>query len=403
MKKRFCRSTGYFFASLIFFLIQVFHGCGPKPARPPKVAAPQETAIPETPEKKPEPRFMSHHVMEGEDPGKIVDIYYGTSFSIVRFDYLDKEGRVVDLVLEFNGRNPDDLTSGEIFRIPEIPGLPFKYGHISQRSHDLFANEEYARAIEMYGEIRKFDKSCGECPVMAAKCKKARTVLKNGVRAFETKQYRTAANEFEKVLAANPDGKKAREFLYKSRMILAADLWLKGDPGAEKELKAASELKKGCEPCLEFERRLMEDHYAAGFEHYENGAPDEALKEWDLVRFIDPNYNAGAVCKKKTATGGEMFDLFKTRFDLALELFKEQNYQDAITEIEACRKYEETCQMCADHEKTVKRDLYEAAEKDMRMRMFREAVGKWRLIQFIDPAFREMEILEKINIAEKLL
>ena len=72
---------------LVLFFVFFFIGCLSSP-EPEITELPEtvtmETQAPAEPEKI-MPKFIDHYVNTGEDPGKIVDIYYGTSFSVIRF------------------------------------------------------------------------------------------------------------------------------------------------------------------------------------------------------------------------------------------------------------------------------------------------------------------------------
>lgn len=412
------------FQVVLAFIWMATAGCLPQPEtgppapvadtekKPAAVESPpaEEESPPKHEEEKCPPKYIEHRVMPGQDPGKIVDIYYGTSFSVIRFEYLEKTGRIVDLVLEFNGKEADELVVGETFRLPELEALPFGKTVIFEYAEDLFVLEEYKEAANIIRELARFE-SMPKGDRFVKKCDRAGKSFEAGMAFFENRNYQDAATEFAKTRELNSDGKTALEYLFKSRFLLAVELFKTGDPGAQNEMASCRELEKNCEKCREFEESFKKSHYVAGFERSENGDPEEAMREWDLVRFVDPDYAEMKPVEMKqperqsgqpVKTDSKEMEQYKVLLEKASVLFENQDYSEAIKELEACREFGKGCPACKTYEIKYKIDLYETGNRAFRMQRTGEALGKWRLLQFIDPKFMELEVIDKIGIAEEL-
>ena len=112
---------------------------------------------------------------------------------------------------------------------------------------------------------------------------------------FDEKEYHDALIEFNKVLGADPNDKVAREFAYKTRFEIAMELFNKTEYlPAREEFKACLTYKKDCEKChlyiAKCETLYKEKHYRKGMQFFELEEPEKAIKEWQKVEDMDPEY-----------------------------------------------------------------------------------------------------------------
>jgi len=92
-------------------------------------------------------------------------------------------------------------------------------------------------------------------------------------RAYQAqKRWEIAAQEWEKVLALDPEHTLARDKIKKAKDALNEE---------EEADQNLSESQK---------KRQMQIYFLLGSEHYKNGEYEEAIKSWKEVLALDPNH-----------------------------------------------------------------------------------------------------------------
>ena len=101
--------------------------------------------------------------------------------------------------------------------------------------------------------------------------------------------------EFRKVVNVHSDDAIAIDYLSKSHYQLAMVSFAKRDylsarSGFEESLRYKSDCKRCHEYIEKSEEQYKELHYAKGLSHFRDERLAEALKEWELVQAVDPDY-----------------------------------------------------------------------------------------------------------------
>jgi len=116
-----------------------------------------------------------------------------------------------------------------------------------------------------------------------------------GIEHFNNKEYPAAVEELNKALNANPDDETTREYLYHTHFEYALVLFKNKDYlAAKKNFEDSLTYNKDCQKCQDYikrsEQSYMETHYNRGLSYFGKQQLSEAVREWELVRAVDPNY-----------------------------------------------------------------------------------------------------------------
>ena len=119
--------------------------------------------------------------------------------------------------------------------------------------------------------------------------------LNHGINLFNRGEYQKAIVEFNKLVDVNSENKMAQDYLYKSHFQYAMILFAKQDYlSAKREFESSLQYKSDCEKCREYiiksEEAYKEFHYVKGISFFKDEKLSEALKEWEQVWNIDPEY-----------------------------------------------------------------------------------------------------------------
>ncbi|MGD2125780.1 MAG: tetratricopeptide repeat protein [Desulfobacteraceae bacterium] len=225
-------------------------------------------------------RYVLHKVKSGESLSKLAALYYGDRerFSVIaRYNNLNDATRI---------------RAGQEIKIPEIEGVAFLEKGERIQIEEEGASQEY---WDWYGLT---EEEAGEVEPGA----KTQEILdqlaiyrEHGVELFKEQRYREAITEFKKVLCVNPDDSVSVEYTYMSYYRRAVALFEKQDYlAAQEQFKASLRYNNDCHECHAYIRRsedlYKEMHYKRGIQHYGKERLVEAIKEWELVRRLDPNY-----------------------------------------------------------------------------------------------------------------
>lgn len=116
-----------------------------------------------------------------------------------------------------------------------------------------------------------------------------------GIELFEKKEYEEALVEFAKVLNAYPEDPIALEYSYKSYFQNAIALFGNKDYlAARAQFQACLRYKGDCQECHRHikasEDLYKELHYKRGMQFYNKEMLHKAIREWESVKALDPNY-----------------------------------------------------------------------------------------------------------------
>ena len=219
-------------------------------------------------------RYVVHTVKSGESVSRLAKIYYGDS---QKFPIIAKYNNFTDATR---------IEVGQKIKIPEIEGMEFLAGKESIETEGLEPVE--LSLIEWDWEEYALEER--EEPVDQV------AIYRNhGIDLFRKKHYHLALVEFRKVLNAQPDDRFAVLYSHKSHYQLAMDFFNKRDYlAARDQFQAARRYRSDCQECdlyIERSEDLYKDlHYKKGIKFFDRELLSKAIREWELVRLIDPNY-----------------------------------------------------------------------------------------------------------------
>ncbi|MCJ7775404.1 MAG: LysM peptidoglycan-binding domain-containing protein [Desulfobulbaceae bacterium] len=219
-------------------------------------------------------RYVVHIVRSSENLSNLAKIYYGDpeKFSIIaKYNSFDDASRIA---------------VGQKIKIPEIEGVDFLVGKEPVETESLPVDNS---------EIAEWDWEDYALEDRPEPVDQVAIYRNHGVDLFRKREYQMAIVEFSKVLNANPDDNIALAYAHKSHYQLAMDFYAKKDYlGARDQFKASLRYTKDCYDCNLYisksEDLYKEMHYKEGIRFFDREQLNEAIKEWELVRFMDPDY-----------------------------------------------------------------------------------------------------------------
>jgi tetratricopeptide (TPR) repeat protein len=224
-------------------------------------------------------RCVEHSIQPGESLTMVAKNYYG--------DY-----KKFSIIADYN--NMADATKirvGQKIKIPEIEGVPFlikkqKIETQDKKTPDIVLPEQEIK------EDEERDEPETEEPEAVDEAANYRNL---GIEHFNNKEYPEAVAEFNKVLNADPEDKTAVEYLYRTHFEYALVLFKNKDYlAAKKNFESSFRYNKDCQKCHDYIKRseesYMEIHYNRGLSYFGKQQLSEAVREWELVRAVDPNY-----------------------------------------------------------------------------------------------------------------
>ena len=223
--------------------------------------------------------YITHTVQPEETLSKLAKMYYG-------------DLKKYDIIVKFN--NLEDgapVRVGQELKIPEVEGLPFL----------AEGKAEEAKAAGIPPK-RPMAAKESEKPKKETVVKKPPTIedpivnyRELGIELYKNKEYADAIIEFNKVISVRPNDSLARQYLAKSHFQQGLVLFRKEDYlGARDEFEASLKYDKKCDKCDENIRKsedtFKEVHYNKGLAYFGEQKLADAIKEWESVYELDPNY-----------------------------------------------------------------------------------------------------------------
>ena len=219
-------------------------------------------------------KYIIHTIQPGESLSMVAKTYYG--------DY-----QKFPIIAEFNNMShATQITVGQKIKVPEIEGVPFLASKHEIKTEDVKVPD----SVPLEQETRRDEGREEEEPI-----DETANYLHLGIEHFNNKEYQAAIVEFNKVLNASPDDKSALEYLYNAHFQYGVALFGKEDYlAAKKNFETSFSYNKDCQKCQDYIKKsdeiYMETHYNRGLSYYGNQQLAEAVREWELVRAVDPNY-----------------------------------------------------------------------------------------------------------------
>jgi len=231
-------------------------------------------------------RYIVHKIHSGQTLSGIAKIYYGDPES---FPVIAKYNNITDVT---------QIRVGQQIKIPGLEGVKFL------EDQKLIETEE---EVIFEPGIWDWEKSLLETELKgrgtkskAQKDKEAEadqvaSYRDTGSKMFKEKKYREAVTEFRKVLNIYPDDEVALDYSYRSHFNMGMSLFEKKDfLSARSQFEESLRYNYDCNECQDYikkcENLYMEVHYRMGMQYYGKEQLVEAMREWELVQLMDPNY-----------------------------------------------------------------------------------------------------------------
>ena len=211
--------------------------------------------------------YVLHTIKSGESLARIAGRYYGDQS---KFPVIAQYNNLTDAAL---------IHAGQEIKVPEIEGLEF----LTDKENVEVVNAEDPEEKAVTALI---DKEPAD---------RIDDYRKQGIRLFRENKYQEAIDEFNKVLEIAHDDEDSQEYFCKSHYELGMDHFENKDYyAAMDQFRASIRYRDDCTICIEYlhksEELYKELHYKNGMQYYEDEQLVKAIKEWELVTAVDPDY-----------------------------------------------------------------------------------------------------------------
>jgi len=231
-------------------------------------------------------KYIVHTIKPGESLSKVAMIYYGDYY---KFPIIAKYNDISDAT---------DIKVGQKIKVPEIEGIEFLAGNVSVKTAKVEITDSELKKLKKYTMEGKEEEKKPEAEVKEEEKKPLDEVAiyrDHGVDLFMKKKYQEAIFVFNKVLNIHPEDSIALEYSYKSHFQQGIALFDKKDyMVAKDQFEVCLQYRSDCQKChryiKESESLYKEMHYRKGMQFFENELLIEAIRQWKLVKIIDPNY-----------------------------------------------------------------------------------------------------------------
>jgi tetratricopeptide (TPR) repeat protein len=245
--------------------------------------------------------YVTHTVQPGESLAKLAQMYYG-------------DHKKFGLIAKFNGvEDATVLRVGQEIKVPEVEGVPFLEKGKVKETQEAKVDEGRTVIKEMPKKEKREEGLIKEPITVEDQTANYREL---GIELFKNKEYAGAITEFHKVLNVRPEDSVTREYLAKSHFQQGLVLFAKEDYlAARDEFKATLQYDKDCDKCekniQECEERYKDAHYGKGLSYFGNEKLADAIREWELVYALDPQFKDVDKNLKKARTLLERLESIK--------------------------------------------------------------------------------------------
>lgn len=231
-------------------------------------------------------RYIVHTIKPGESLSKVAKTYYGDHH---KFPIIASYNNLADATKVYVGQE---------IKVPEIEGMEFLVEETAVNTEEMEVSG--LGSLDWEGDTLEAFKA-DQVPEPKAEegerehIDQAAIYRDHGIELFEKMEYEAALVEFSKVLNVYPEDHVAIEYSYKSHFQNAMTLFENKDYlAARDQFQACLRYRHDCQECNRH-IKTSEDlykklHYKRGIQFYDKELLHEAIKEWELVKALDPNY-----------------------------------------------------------------------------------------------------------------
>jgi tetratricopeptide (TPR) repeat protein len=235
--------------------------------------------------------YIVHIIQPGESLSGLAVAYYG---DLARFTVIAQYNRITDA---------DLVRVGHKIKIPLLADPAAEPSDEKMPEADEKGNE----APQGYWDWSSLDSELAERkrPSETVETDQLASYRELGMELFREGRYQEALFEFNKVLIARPDDDVAIDYSHRASFELALDLFrVKEYLAAREHFLASLKYKGDSQQCRayvkESEELYKEMHYKKGIEFYGKEQLTEAIKEWETVQMLDPDYKRVGYYVRKT-------------------------------------------------------------------------------------------------------
>ena len=231
-------------------------------------------------------RYIVHKIHSGQTLSGVAKIYYGNPEN---FPLIAKYNNITDVT---------QIRVGQKIKIPELEGVKFLEDQEIIEAEEKIVFEpgiwDWETTLLKTGLKGQGGKSKVQ-KTKEAEMDQVASYRDNGSKMFMEKKYREAVTEFKKVLNIYPDDEVALDYSYRSHFSMGDALFQKKDYlAARSQFEKSLRYNYDCDECQDYikkcENLYMEAHYRMGMQYYGKEQLVEAMREWELVQLMDPNY-----------------------------------------------------------------------------------------------------------------
>ena len=223
--------------------------------------------------------YVMHTIKPGETLTQVAVQYYG-------------EVKNIPIIAKYNDiTDATRLYPGQKIKVPQIVGQAFLAGE---------KDVETVKTKTTYSEYQEWEAYALEAggtskPREQEHQDQVAIYRDHGIGFFEKEQYEEAIIAFSKALKADPQDELTLEYAHKSHFASAVGLYERKDfLKARDEFQVSLLYKEDCSECHEYIGRTEESykdiHYKRGIECFGKEQLNKAIKEWEMVQTMDPNY-----------------------------------------------------------------------------------------------------------------
>ena len=178
---------------------------------------------------------------------------------------------------------------------------PVAYDYLA-RAHTAqgkryFDSARYPQAIEAFEAAQKYNPKCGDCRVYIDRSHAALSdqTRAEAVALFDAQKYDQAITEFKQIISQSPQDTAAvtylaKAYFQKGMLLFGQEQYLPARDAFSAALDTDAECQKCAQYRLKAEETYKEAHYNRGVVHYGAEELEAAIKEWELVYALDPQY-----------------------------------------------------------------------------------------------------------------